>query len=247
MNNDQTIESRHRRGNVARLPKILRDKVNSMLDDGAPYAQIVEALASSTNPPLPHSVNEDNIANWKKGGYQDYLKAQDWRERITINADRFLEVGAEDPTRLMAGGLYAAIVQICEIMDQLSQPTNGETDADKCTRVSHALSRLSNAMLTIQQYRDQVAKEKAAELPKRDPNRPFGDESDHRAVVDIIDRVLGLGNHSKPSTSKPSGWMLIDGKSVPIGGPYESPDAQASAPVPNENSNTQGTGAVITE
>lgn len=39
-----------RKGHVARLPKILRDKVNQMLADGVEYADIIAELQKSTNP-----------------------------------------------------------------------------------------------------------------------------------------------------------------------------------------------------
>jgi hypothetical protein len=155
--------SKRRNGHVARLPKVLRDQVNTMLDDGVPYSEIVTELDKSTDPPLPHAISVDNITRWKEGGYQDYLKAQDWRDRVTLNADRLLDIGSEDPTKVAASGLYAAIIQISYLLDEFAKPTAGETDAQKCTRMSHALSRLSQSILTIQKYRDKLAKEN----PKR--------------------------------------------------------------------------------
>jgi hypothetical protein len=186
-----------RNGNVARLPKPIRDKVNAMLEDGVTYADLITALGDHGK-----HLHISNISRWKDGGYQDYLRNQSWRERIDAKADRYLEIGLTDGAKLAAGGLYAAAIQICELMDELATATPGETDADKCSRVTNSLSRLSRSILMLQQYRDALERQKAAELKLRDPNKPFGDEDDHRAVVEIVDKVLGLGRYTKARNQK---------------------------------------------
>src|SRR6266480_3230521 len=68
----KACQSKSRRnGKVARLPQALRDQINHMLDDGVPYKTIIERLSDAGK-----HLNEDNISNWRLGGYQDYLKAQ---------------------------------------------------------------------------------------------------------------------------------------------------------------------------
>src|SRR4051794_24517994 len=69
-----SITRRRRRGFVARLPKDLRDRINSMLDDGIVYADIAAEIQKSANPPLPFTLTEDHIRSWKCGGYEDWLK-----------------------------------------------------------------------------------------------------------------------------------------------------------------------------
>jgi hypothetical protein len=63
--------TRRRRGKVARLPFALRQQINLMLDDGVPYKTIIQKLGDAGK-----HLSEDNIGNWRTGGYQDYLKAQ---------------------------------------------------------------------------------------------------------------------------------------------------------------------------
>jgi hypothetical protein len=191
------ITNNRRKGHVARLPKVLRDKVNSMLEDGATYPSIVAELEQSTTPPLPYSINADSIRSWYSGGYQDYLRDQAWRERLDTNADRYLEVGLTDGTRLAAGGLYAASVQICKLMDELANPSADETDIAECSRVTNALSRLSRSILMLQQYRDQLAKEKAAEIKQLDPKRELREE-ETLAIVDQVNRLFGLRQYRQP-------------------------------------------------
>src|SRR5262245_43924662 len=63
---------RRRNGHVARLPKMAHDLVNNMLEDGASYPKISEALDA-----LGHKVSARNISNWFAGGHQDWLKEQE--------------------------------------------------------------------------------------------------------------------------------------------------------------------------
>jgi hypothetical protein len=63
--------ARYRRGTVARLPKILRDRINHMLEDGLSYTQIARELGADAN-----GLRADHIRRWKSGGYQDYLREQ---------------------------------------------------------------------------------------------------------------------------------------------------------------------------
>src|ERR1700748_337231 len=62
---------RRRRGEVARLPKEIRERINEMIDDGFPYKRIIEALGDHGK-----GLNEDIMHRWKTGGYQDYLNEQ---------------------------------------------------------------------------------------------------------------------------------------------------------------------------
>ena len=62
-----------RNGKVARLPEPTRNLINQMLDDGLPYRAILETLQRPGASPLPYTISEMNLSNWKNGGYQDWL------------------------------------------------------------------------------------------------------------------------------------------------------------------------------
>ena len=101
--------------------------------------------------------------------------------------------------KLADAGIQIAATGICELLEELSRPEFRDYGtSDRYARVANSMSRLARVVLCFAQRREQMAKEHAAELKQRDPNKPFGDESDHRAVVDIVDRVLGLGRYTKP-------------------------------------------------
>jgi hypothetical protein len=72
-----------RNGKIARLPKHVRNQLNSRLEDGQEGKQLVQWLND-----LPEvkttlqchfsgrPINEQNLSDWKQGGYQDWLRHQ---------------------------------------------------------------------------------------------------------------------------------------------------------------------------
>ncbi|MGZ4962951.1 MAG: hypothetical protein ACXWJB_06670 [Limisphaerales bacterium] len=150
-----------RNGNVARLPKSLRDKINSMLDDGATYADIIAELQKATNPPLPHPISINNISNWKDGGYQDYLRNQRWQEQFHNRQEKFLDAVENEPVKLAQAAVQMAATGICEHLDELSGPqSGGETDPDKYSRITNSLSRLVRSMTVLEDYHAKLEKSK---------------------------------------------------------------------------------------
>src|SRR5438552_1484644 len=70
-----TGENGHKRnGNIAKLPKAIRDQINRWLDDGHTYPQIIKDLGAEGK-----DLNPGHFTQWFQGGYQDYLRHQDWR------------------------------------------------------------------------------------------------------------------------------------------------------------------------
>src|SRR6266536_4879043 len=66
-----------RNGNIAKLPKATRDRINSWLDDGHSYPQIIKDLGEEGKDLKP-----THFTQWFQGGYQDYLRHQDWRAEL---------------------------------------------------------------------------------------------------------------------------------------------------------------------
>ena len=65
--------SHRRNGKVAHLPKSAREQVNLLLDDGKTYAEIIQWLSANGFP----GFNDENIRQWKNGGFQDWLNHHD--------------------------------------------------------------------------------------------------------------------------------------------------------------------------
>lgn len=73
-----------RTGKIARLPKAVREKLNRRLDDGEPGKQLVVWLngLSDVQDVLEvefgsRPITEQNLSEWKKGGYEEWRKAQE--------------------------------------------------------------------------------------------------------------------------------------------------------------------------
>src|SRR5436305_1690239 len=76
-----------RNGKVARLPAELRDQINRQIDDGVPYKVIIERLGDAGK-----HLNEDNVSNWRLGGYQDYLNAHAINDRARYQTEAAADV-----------------------------------------------------------------------------------------------------------------------------------------------------------
>lgn len=89
--------SRTRNGRIARLPRAIREELNQRLDEGEPGKELVAwlntlpevvALAEAEHGGKP--LREQNLSEWRKGGYRDWQIRQ---EAIEI-ADRLGEDAA---------------------------------------------------------------------------------------------------------------------------------------------------------
>jgi hypothetical protein len=84
-------------GKIGRLPKQVRDELNHRLDDGEPGGSIMEWLNGLPQVKLVLArdfgggrISAQNLSNWRKGGFQHWLKQQDRRNlvrELTENAE----------------------------------------------------------------------------------------------------------------------------------------------------------------
>lgn len=81
-----------RNGKIARLPKAIRDRLNQQIQDGVLGKDLVrwlnglnevqDMLLANFN---ANQITEQNLSEWKQGGYQDWLAHQerrDWARRV---------------------------------------------------------------------------------------------------------------------------------------------------------------------
>jgi hypothetical protein len=144
-----------RNGKVARLPSELRDQINHMLDDGFPYKTIIEKLGE----PGKH-LNEDNISNWRLGGYQDYLKAQMINDRARVQteaaADAVRDTDRMDPIRLRQTCGEMAMLQYLESILEHGGTLAAESlkrNPAKLITLLNACSNMSNANIAIEKHK----------------------------------------------------------------------------------------------
>lgn len=108
-----------RRGKIARLPNPLREQINHRLQNGVEAKKIAEWL--NTLPEvrrLLHAefdgqpINENNLSNWKLGGYRDWVNLQESLEavrRFGADAAELKKAGGAQLTDQLALCLTARI------------------------------------------------------------------------------------------------------------------------------------------
>ena len=199
------IIPRRRTGKISSLPIQIREQLNLMIQDGVPYHCIIEKLQSPGAPPLLGTITENNLSDWKDGGYQDWLKDQFWRAEMRARHETFSNLlTGSDPTQLPEGGLQLAAIGLCELLRDLS--TSGadrDSDPDKYVRAANSLARLSRSILALHQFRDACASAHAAKQELKDPRRKLTEE-ERRALILEVDEILGIGqpNQGPPPSAK---------------------------------------------
>ena len=123
------MSSRTRKGKVARLPFEIRETLNNMIRDGATAADLNDHIVSKGFAKL----NATNWTNWRKGGYQDWLKDQ---ARIDAIRDKHETIRRE----LEAGGFSVLDKAIYEVAQNLA---DSELDPAK---VASAVAALKTAV-----------------------------------------------------------------------------------------------------
>ena len=145
---------RRRNGKVARLPAVLRKQINQMIDDSVPYKAIIEKLGDSGK-----HLGEDSLSSWRRGGYQDYLKAQALNERaltqIEAAADVIRESGDLDPSHAQRACQQFALLQYMDVLlehgDEIARNSLKENPAKMITLIN-SICNMSNSSLAIEKH-----------------------------------------------------------------------------------------------
>jgi len=139
-------------GKIARLPVKIREELNQRLLDGQTGGKILPWLNA-----LPEvkrilgedfeglAVNDNNLSDWRKGGYKDWLK-----QRARIDRTRELARYAAEQSRAgsasIAEGASAIasgqILELLEAVDEATEAAGAKLSADALVKVAGALSSL---------------------------------------------------------------------------------------------------------
>lgn len=171
--------SDRRNGKVARLPKAVRDKLNTMIEDGVPYLQIIERLG-----PDGQGLIEKNLSNWKSGGYVDWLREIQLTNALQAKHELAQAIVARSAE---ANGAGQAILQIiaanlCEFLAETDPASLRESllsDADKFTRFVNSMVRLAEGGIKCElhkfHHQDRAAEAAKQKSPAEKPG--ISDES----------------------------------------------------------------------
>ncbi len=191
------LGGKRRNGSVARLSKEVRDKLNVMLDDGVPYAEIVKSLGEDGK-----GLSAWNLTRWKDGGHQDWLAERAFVEQLRMRQETPRELVKDfDATEVNHAALQLGTLHIFEAMRELREGSLKEKlggDCEAFARLVNALARVSRETIQLQKYREACACAKArTTLPQLDIDRKL-DERENRVIVRKVDEVFGLEPISDP-------------------------------------------------
>jgi len=181
--NSKIVKSDRRNGKIARLTKSVRDQINIMIQDGVTYREILETLG-----PVGVGINEQNVSNWKNGGYLDWLREIRVTEALRAKNELAQAIVARSADANGAGQAVLQIIaaNLCEFLadtDPVALRDSLLSDADKFTRFVNAMVRLAEGGIKCELHKfrhDDRAAEAAKQ--KNTSERPgISDESLHRA------------------------------------------------------------------
>jgi hypothetical protein len=102
-----TVTIMTRNGKIARLPRHVREELNRRLDNGEPGVGLVEWLNNHPDAQRMltrhfdgRPVNEQNLTEWKHGGFLDWQRHQEsceWVRSLADEADHLTEVSGVMP------------------------------------------------------------------------------------------------------------------------------------------------------
>ena len=175
----QPPTSHGRIGKIARLPKSVRDQINSMIQDGVPYLTIIERLG-----PLGQDLNEPNLCHWKSGGYLDWLRELQFTQAIQAKYELAQSIVARsgDDNAASQALLQTMAVNLCEFLVETDPATLRDSllsDSDKFTRFVNSMVRLAEGGIKCELHRFRAQDRAAQAAKQRNPaERPgISDES----------------------------------------------------------------------
>jgi hypothetical protein len=132
--------SHRRRGNVAQLPKVVRDRINVMIEDGVTYREIIERLGEDGK-----DLDPSNLTRWRQGGYQDWLVERAFIERTRMRQETPAELVKDFAgTEVNEAALQLGTLHIFDALRDLE--SDSESLKKKLGGDCAAFARLINAL-----------------------------------------------------------------------------------------------------
>jgi hypothetical protein len=161
-------------GKIARLPRNLRDALNHRLENGEP-ARVILPWLNALPPVLAVlaaqfracPINQQNLSNWRRGGYQAWLKQQEHRHLVREVAQDAQELAADPAGRTVANNLSTVLVAELALSTrkaraELTSPVAQAAHLRQCLQtLSHVRREDHRAgRLAIEQERQVLARSK---------------------------------------------------------------------------------------
>lgn len=188
-----------RNGKIARLPKIIRDRLNQQLRDGVPGKDLVHWLNNMREVQdvlLQHfscrQITEQNLSEWKQGGYQDWLTQQERRAWVRQLCDEAEDMAEDSGTLPFTERISAHFeVTLAKVVEQLrDSPADDPAHLDKVLQLSRELARHRSLSLQAALWR---AKQADLESEKNAPLEERAQKARMKAFLVIMQGVSQAG------------------------------------------------------
>lgn len=191
-----------RKGKVARLPKAERDIVNLMLLDGATAERVIARLVAdgfgaewlAKEGFEDGGWNEQNISNWREGGYAEWLKQNERLEQMKLQRESALElVRDNEGSKVTEAALHLAAAQAYDVLATFD--LSGFKDLLKKEpalygKVTMSLAKLSHGVLDMEKFRAHVLEQKRKIETALAAGKSKGGITDE--TIELIERELKL-------------------------------------------------------
>jgi len=195
-----------RTGKIARLPLALREQLNRRLQDGeigrdlvvwlnsAPEVQGVLKAEFDDRP-----VNEQNLSDWKSGGYEDWLVHQETMAQVNQLVANAKELGGSSDTPLSELLTTCLTARYVVELSHLTAKTEGNGGCDlevlhKLCRDVLALRRLDLAAQRLRIEREAADREMRADEEER-KEKLLKDEQHHQILKRARQATRAAGYH----------------------------------------------------
>ena len=141
-----------RTGKIARLPRKIRDELNTRIEDGQPAVRLAKWLNSLSEVRKilaedfhSRDINEQNLTDWKHGGYRDWQRQRAMREQIRLLAEQAGDLESPNARKTILDNLAAILAAKLAVATQ--------TLLADTTDPKHRWLYLRQAMKQLQQLR----------------------------------------------------------------------------------------------
>jgi len=189
-NDGSEQETRRSRSKISRLPSEVRERINQLLYEGLTYARVLEELGDAGK-----NLIEMDLSRWMHGPHNEWLERRDWLDHIETSYDAAKDIVKNNKAAsIHEANLHLVATQMCRSMlgcDPARLPELVKEDPNKFLNVIQAIPRYAHQALNFQKYKDACTQARAELQKLRDPKQELSDE-DRRAIVDHVDKILGL-------------------------------------------------------
>jgi hypothetical protein len=146
---------------ISQFPKSQRDQISLLLRDGLLHTDIIKQLAERGI-----VLTDRQLAQWARGGYQDWLEAIRWVDRVKVIREFAREiVRLNKGQAIQEAALHVAAGHIYDLLTTLKPGSLNKKfkgDPENYARIIRALALISGGGLKHEEYRAKVAEIKAA-------------------------------------------------------------------------------------